>query len=389
MLFVVAITVVVVAITQISLDAGNSSNRNWVLVAYVFVCITITVPWQLVTILVTWGQSAWAITGVAWHQFSTTSFSSSETTRETFKHVGPKNDTTSWRHQWLVGVTDGDGTFHFSKSANGKWGLSFKISQNTYNLRLLHHIKSIVGVGEVVVSGDNDMASFRVRRITNIVQYVLPVFDENPLLTSKYFNYALFKRAALIMTNSSLSTSEKDAQLTELKKQEMPNNYVSPAWAPVNYNVSCLTDAITVMSKPWLVGFTEAEGSFFLVLKGPSRLVHSFSISQKLDEVVLTADGYILGMSVTTKKTYKAIGTSNQQTVSSLVDYFFNTMKGVKSLEYRIWARSFTKSTRGSKGFTYLNEVRDQMRKLRSVRYDKNFQAVYCKRLRNYSKKSV
>ena len=73
------------------------------------------------------------------------------------------------------------------------------------------------------------MASFRVRRITNIVQYVLPVFDENPLLTSKYFNYALFKRAALIMTNSSLSTSEKDAQLTELKKQEMPNNYVSPA----------------------------------------------------------------------------------------------------------------------------------------------------------------
>ena len=52
-----------------------------------------------------------------------------------------------------------------------------------------------------------------------------------------------------------------------------------------------------VMSKPWLVGFTEAEGSFYLVAKSNTRLVHAFEITQKLDEIVLIAIKYILGIS--------------------------------------------------------------------------------------------
>lgn len=42
--------------------------------------------------------------------------------------------------QWLVGVTDGDVNFSINYS-NGKWGLSYKIAQSRYNLRLLYYIK--------------------------------------------------------------------------------------------------------------------------------------------------------------------------------------------------------------------------------------------------------
>ena len=40
------------------------------------------------------------------------------------------------------------------------------------------------------------------------------------------------------------------------------------------------------MSKYWVVGFTEAEGSFYLTKKGPFRISHCFEITQKNDKIV-------------------------------------------------------------------------------------------------------
>ena len=40
------------------------------------------------------------------------------------------------------------------------------------------------------------------------------------------------------------------------------------------------------MTKPWLVGFIEAEGSFYLTNKDSNRRVHGFGITPKLDEIV-------------------------------------------------------------------------------------------------------
>ena len=39
--------------------------------------------------------------------------------------------------QWLVGFTDGDGTFSINRQNDQKWSLTFKLSQNSYNLRIL------------------------------------------------------------------------------------------------------------------------------------------------------------------------------------------------------------------------------------------------------------
>lgn len=129
--------------------------------------------------------------------------------------------------QWLVGVTDGDGTFHFSKQ-NGKWSLYFKVAQSTYNLRLLYYIKSQLGVGQVAVSGT--IGEYRIRDIKGIVQHIIPLFTANPLLTSKYFHFYRFKIAATIMIDTTISKTEKDTLLTGLAAQTLPVNYISPAW---------------------------------------------------------------------------------------------------------------------------------------------------------------
>jgi len=96
--------------TKTSLDAGTSSRRTQILVA---------LHNTTVKMLGTRGKSAW--TG------------SSENIREVpLSKKKIKKDINF--PQWFVGVTDGDGTFHFSEQAPGKWVFYFKIAQSTYNL---------------------------------------------------------------------------------------------------------------------------------------------------------------------------------------------------------------------------------------------------------------
>lgn len=60
----------------------------------------------------------------------------SETKRSVFYSGAIKNSTEF--NEWLVGVTDGDGTFHFRKTNKGVWSFTFKVGQSNYNLRLLY-----------------------------------------------------------------------------------------------------------------------------------------------------------------------------------------------------------------------------------------------------------
>ena len=295
----------------------------------------------------------------------------SETKRSAFPS-GITYKNSEQKFEWLVGVTDGDGTFHFSRTKKGVWSFTFKIDQSSYNLRLLYFIKSLLGVGSVSVTNSKDnCAEYRVRDINHIILFILPIFDKYPLLTSKHFNYILFKQAILIMSDSTLTKDQKDLLISEVKSQSISNDYISPAWQTINNEVTTLDSALKVMSKSWLIGFTEAEGSFYIVKKGPKRLIHAFEITQKLDIIVLEAIAKILGLTVTKKKTYNTVVTTKADRVEFLVTYYHKTMKGMKSLEFRIWARSFSKN---NKNFESLSKVQNLMRNIRSIRLDKNFE---------------
>ena len=112
-------------------------------------------------------------------------------------------------YQWLVGFTDGDGTFSIVRQ-NEKWSLTFKVSQSTYNLRLLYFIKKELGVGSIYIEGNGKYAHFRIRDRKVLESVIFPIFDKYPLLTSKYYNYLKFKEAYKILINNSLTPKEKD-----------------------------------------------------------------------------------------------------------------------------------------------------------------------------------
>ena len=318
------------------------------------------------------GQSAWVLSNSS---LENKLQNPSETKRSAFNCGNTKFRATSKDYQWLVGVTDGDGTFYFAPTPKGGWTFCYKIGQSNYNLRLLYHIKNIVGVGSISVDDKNNASEFRVRNIKHICQYILPIFEKYPLLTSKYFNYTKFRDAILIFNESTLTIDEKNNFIFAIYIKTLPVIYISPAWYVVKtenkeQSIKHKAEVLSVMSKSWVVGFIEAEGSFYLVNKGPQRIVHAFEVTQKLDIIVLEAIGLIFRAKVTNKKTYNTLVIYNKEGISLVIDYFFNTMKGMKALEYRIWARSFNKQ---KKDFSYLSEIRNKMRNIRSIRLDKTF----------------
>ncbi|MDP5229028.1 MAG: LAGLIDADG family homing endonuclease [Cellulophaga sp.] len=68
-----------------------------------------------------------------------------------------------WFYEWLVGFTDGDGTFTIDRQKNGtKWGLVYKVSQKNHNPKILYFIKKRLGCGHVSEPADGTWY-FRIR----------------------------------------------------------------------------------------------------------------------------------------------------------------------------------------------------------------------------------
>lgn len=148
-----------------------------------------------------------------------------------------------------------------------------------------------------------------------------------------------------------------------LRDLRLPDFYISPAWDKTNLPLKTVNDVLKITTKPWLVGFIEAEGSFYLVSKNPTRIVHGFGLTQKLDRVVLEAIKFILHIPTSVKlkssHNYFILDTTNSIAVENIIKYFHNSMKGMKSFEYRVWARSYNKH----KGdYIKLSSIRDNIR---------------------------
>jgi len=331
--------------------------------------------WKLINIR--WRQSAWILNRYLFniHQrLYVENLKSYNKINTSFKSQNATNffNKESF-YMWLVGFTDGDGCFSIHKGISNlgklRWTLIFKIGQSSYNLRVLYFIKKELGFGSIYIEPKTNIAHFIIRDRKIIKEIILPIFDKYPLLTSKYFDYIKFKNAHSILINSSSTEDEKNKLLLILYNESKADNYISPIWNKINNNIRNTDDAKQIINKSWLIGFTEAEGSFYIVKKDSFRLTHGFEITQKLDIIVLEGIAKILGISVTKKKKYNTIVTTNSRAIHNIIEYYKNSMKGMKSLEYKIWAKSFLKY-KGN--YSELNKTRELMKKIRSIRYDIN-----------------
>ncbi|CUM53094.1 unnamed protein product [Debaryomyces fabryi] len=72
------------------------------------------------------------------------------------------------------------------------------------------------------------MVSFILRDKKKIEEVLFPIFDKYYLLSSKYFNYMLFKESILISNDINLSQKDKILKIKEVKNKKLPKDYTSP-----------------------------------------------------------------------------------------------------------------------------------------------------------------
>jgi LAGLIDADG endonuclease len=304
-----------------------------------------------------WRQCAW--------QVNKRLFTSHQRLNE--EHLNGNHINQDSFEQWLVGFTDGDGNFHISHQGTGistKWTLGYKLTQSAYNLRILNYIKKELKVGSITRDGTKVQYFIRDRKVIETI--LIPIFDKYPLLTTKHYDYVKLKKALAILNNISMTKEEKNSKLLAIKDTKPNKDYLSPAWNNANLPLTDVDSINNVMTKSWLVGFIEAEGSFYLTNKTPTRIAHGFGLTQKLDKIVLEGIGILLHIKnpVKYKEIYNhyILDTTHSRAIENIIAFFKNTMKGVKSLEYRIWARSYTKD-KGN--YLKLSKIRDIIRELR------------------------
>jgi hypothetical protein len=177
--------------------------------------------------------------------------------------------------EWFVGFTDAEGCFYFTISANERLTLSFRfiIELHVDDVKILEKICKILGVGRVSINGNS--ARYQVSNIEQILKVIIPIFKEFPLQTTKYLDFVCFEQAINIFASlakkksakGSLTQRDKDT-LMRLKESMNTKRLISEKEENFLKNKVLIT-------KWWLLGFTEGEGTF-----GYKHLVPYFQIAQ-------------------------------------------------------------------------------------------------------------
>ena len=106
---------------------------------------------------------------------------------------------------WLAGFTSGDGSFQIiiQNSTAYKKGcqvsLRFTVSQNVKDLFLIEGLISYLGCGRILTQSKGDMVHFIVAKFSDILEKIIPVFNQYPIIGIKGEDFSDFCKAAEII----------------------------------------------------------------------------------------------------------------------------------------------------------------------------------------------
>lgn len=231
----------------------------------------------------------------------------------------------------FIGLVDGDGYIKVTKTVKGHIALELVLSLDIGEESLLRYIHSVLGIGRVAVYPNTKVAKYIVGRVD--LQEVL-----FPLLS--YHNIFFL-------------TDTRRAQY-DLALHIMLNNIVRFADIPtvVALNHPLPTTATGYLSLPffadWIVGFTIAEGSFYIKASGE----FFFSLRQRPHLLLFQAFKLVFNTNNTidTHGHYMKLGMSSVKDLTNVIQFFSysgnHPLLGAKLDSYNIWISKMKQTPR-------------------------------------------
>jgi len=179
---------------------------------------------------------------------------------------------------WITGFSDGESSFSVSISRNTLYKIgytfipAFSIELKDKDIDLLYEIQTFFkGVGKIHKIKDKGHAVYTVSSINELEEVIIPHFVKYPLLTVKRIAFLLFKDIVHLMyekTHLTLKGMQSIINIRASMNKGMTGRFLEnfPNIVPVTLpKVPPLS--ISDISIDWFVGFTDAEGCFFINIR--------------------------------------------------------------------------------------------------------------------------
>jgi hypothetical protein len=124
---------------------------------------------------------------------------------------------------WLAGFTTGEGCFQIiSFKSNTKLGktirLMFTITQHNKDKELIASLIDLLGCGNIYTYQNNSAIDYKVSKINDLTEILIPIFDKYPILGAKNLDYQDFKKAAVLIKNGEHLTQQGMNNILKLKE---------------------------------------------------------------------------------------------------------------------------------------------------------------------------
>ena len=128
---------------------------------------------------------------------------------------------------WIVGFTDGEGCFSASvfrnKTSTLGWQIfpEFVLTQGISSRSALEEVQTFFGCGKIYINRrkDNhreDLLRFCVRARNDLMERIIPFFEEHPLRTKKQQDFEMFKKVVCMMNRKIHLTQTGFDQIKEI-----------------------------------------------------------------------------------------------------------------------------------------------------------------------------
>lgn len=186
--------------------------------------------------------------------------------------------------EWFVGFTDGEGNFHIKttdlkESTFKSVQFTFQIGLHKDDIQVLEYIMNTLKCGHISKSGNR--VNYFINDKNSLLNIVLPIFNNTNLNSSKYYQFKLFEKAVLLINDKQHLLPQGKMDIIKYKKemQDISDKSI-PASRSNSINIT----------KYWLAGFIDAEGSFSTNKYVPrfkiENHIREFELYQKMREFI-------------------------------------------------------------------------------------------------------
>lgn len=237
---------------------------------------------------------------------------------------------------FLVGLIDGDGYIQITKTTKGFIAIKLVISIHLNDISTLQYIHSVLPLGKITIYKDNKSPTCKlIINKTDLQEVLFPLLLYHNIFFLTETRNNQFNTAMVILKKE-IKTFDSIPSLGFISKTfELPNS-------PKDY-------VRLDFFKNWVVGFTMAEGSFFM----KNNLDGCFQLKQRMH--VNLFESFRLLFNTTRKidterNLYNQFSVSSKTDVQSVIDFFsflgLHALIGLKGISYAKWLNDLRISKR-------------------------------------------